>query len=368
MKVELIDLKARYADEHKDLNSIINKVLKAGNLVLTKEVENFENNISNFLSTRYTLGLNSGTDALMLALWASGIKKGDEVITTPKSFVATIGAIIHIGAKPIFVDIDDSLNLDINAIESKITKKTKAIVAVHWAGRMCNMIELNRISKKYKLTLIEDAAQAIGSSFNKIKPGELSDIATFSAHPLKILNAIGDAGYLTTNSKKIFDKVKLYRNHGLYKRDDVRIFGVNSRLDSLNAEILSFRLKKINKIIQRRENNINLYRNFLKNCEEIQLPFFESYEKSSHTLFISRAKKRNELQNFLLKNNIQSAVYYGQPLHKHKASKNLGYNKLKLPNVEKICKEIISFPHHQYLTQKQIKFVCNKILKFYAKK
>ena len=184
MKIDFIDLKKRYAEEKHDLLRIFDKVLKNGSLVLTKEVENFENNICNFTKAKYCLGLNSGTDGLMMALWALGIKN-DEIITTPLSFIASVGAIVHIGAKPVFVDVNQDLNINENLIEAAITKKTKAIMPVHWTGKICNMEKIIKIAKKYNLYLIEDAAQGMGSYYNNEHAGTFGDIASFSAHPLK---------------------------------------------------------------------------------------------------------------------------------------------------------------------------------------
>lgn len=365
MRVDLIDLKARYKEEKKEIDNSINNVLKKGNLILTEEVSEFESSVCNFTNSRYCIGLNSGTDALMMALWAYNIGKGDEVITSAKSFIATVGAISHVGAKPILVDIGDDLNINTDLIEKKITKKTKAIMPVHWTGRVCDMFAINKIAKRNKLLVIEDSAQGMGSYLNNKHAGTFGDVAGFSCHPLKNLNALGDAGYLTTNNKEIYKKIKLFRNHGLARRDDVHIFGVNSRLDSLNAAVLSMRLKKLKKVIIRRRDNINLYRQRLKGVDGIDMPMEKKEEYSSYVMFINRCRDRDKLQKYLLENNIQSLIYYGTPLHKHKAFVDK-YGKIKdLKNSEKICKEVLALPHHQNLTKNQINYVCDKIIKFY---
>ncbi|QIZ20846.1 DegT/DnrJ/EryC1/StrS family aminotransferase [Candidatus Pelagibacter giovannonii] len=265
MNISLVDLVPRYKDERKLILKAIDKTLSKGNLVLTKELDEFEKSIAKYTKHKFCLGLNSGTDALMISLWSLGIGKGDEVITSPISFIATLGAIIHVGAKPVFVDVKEDFNIDEDLIESKITKKTKAIMPVHWAGRMCNMEKINKISKKHNLKIIEDAAQAMGSYYKLKHAGSYSDIAAFSCHPLKNLNALGDAGFIITNKKKLYNKIKIYRNHGLKKRDHVIMFGVNSRLDVINAEVLKIRLKKLKEVISKRTKNINLYRTYLKN-------------------------------------------------------------------------------------------------------
>ncbi len=365
MKIEFVDLKLRYADEKKEIDKCINNVLKKGNLVLTEELNKFENDICKFTKSKYCLGLNSGTDALMMSLMANNIGKGDEVITSAKSFIASIGAIVHVGAKPKLIDVGDDLNMDVNLIENSINKKTKAIMPVHWTGRVCNMDLIIKIAKKYNLKIIEDSAQAMGSYFKDQHAGTFGVASAFSCHPLKNLNAIGDGGFLITDKKQIYDKVKLYRNHGLFKRDDVRLFGVNSRLDSVNAAILSLRLKKLKKIITKRRKNVEIYKNRLKEIKQIKLPQDKTNEYSSYVMFVIRCKNRDKLKNFLFDKGIQSMVYYGKPLHKHLASKKLNLDTGKLKNSEKICREVLALPHHQYLQKKQIDYICDNIIKFY---
>jgi dTDP-4-amino-4,6-dideoxygalactose transaminase len=361
-KVELIDLRLRYKSERKELLKIFDRTLASGNLVLTKELDNFENEICKYTGAKYCLGLNSGTDALMMALMACGIKKGDEVITSSISFIATAGAIIHVGAKPIFVDVKNDLNIDPEKIEKKITKKTKAIIPVHWTGRICDMDKIQKIAKKYKLNIIEDAAQAMGSYYKGKHAGSFSNVAAYSGHPLKNLNGIGDGGFLTTNDKKIYNLIKKYRNHGLVGRDNVEIFGINSRLDVINAEILKFRLKKLKSIIKKRSRNISLYKKYIKTKKISFIPD-KKYEINSHVMFITLCEKRDQLKNYLDKKKIQTLIYYSKPLHKHKASKNL--NSLNLKNSEYLCNKVLALPHHQYLKEKEIKYICNNINKFY---
>ena len=367
MKVEIIDLKKRFQEEKFEILKCINRVLKKGNLVLTKEVENFEKSICKFTHAKYCLGLNSGTDALMMSLWSLGISKGDEVITSPISFIASASSIIHVGAKPVFVDVDNDLNINPELIESAITKKTKAIMPVHWTGRVCKMNKILKIAKKHKLAVIEDAAQAMGAYYNNKHAGKFGKISAFSTHPLKNLNSLGDGGFIITNEKKLYKKIKLYRSHGLRGRDNVEIIGVNSRLDSLHAEVLNFRLKRLKNIINRRQKNINLYKKLLK-TKKVNIINDKKNEKNAHVMFITLCEKRDELQNYLRKFNIQSLVYYNTPLHLHKATKFLGYKKGDFPVAEKLSKRVLSFPHHQHLKKSEIRFVSSKINNFYRKK
>ena len=255
MKVELIDLRDRFKEEGRAILKIVKKVLSKGNLILTQEVKNFEKSICKYTGAKYCLGLNSGTDALMMSLWSSGIK-GDEVITSPVSFVATANSIIHVGAKPVFVDVGDDLNINADLIEAAINKKTKAIMPVHWTGRVCKMDKIVKIAKKYNLKIIEDAAQATGAYYKNKHAGTFGNISAFSTHPLKNLNALGDGGFVITNEKKLYDKIKLYRSHGLEGRDEwLKNNWCKFKINSLNAEVLSFRLKKIKNLINKRKKN-----------------------------------------------------------------------------------------------------------------
>ena len=364
-KVELIDLRARYLEERKEILKILDATLKKGNLILTPELEDLEHKISRYTGSQFCLGLNSGTDALMMALWACGVKKNDEVITSSLSFVASAGSIAHLGAKPFFVDVNDDLNLNPDLIENLITKKTKAILPVHWTGRMCDMDKINKIAQKHNLVIIEDAAQGMGSFYKGKHAGSYSAVAAFSAHPLKNLNGIGDSGFITTNDKDIYEKIKLYRNHGLAGRDIVKIFGVNSRMDVVNAEIIKFRLKKLKIVIKKRKRNIQFYKKYLK-TDKIKIIPDKKYETNSYVMFITICENRDELKKYLEKHKIQALVYYGTPLHKHIASKKYTVKNM-LKNSELLSSKVLALPHHQNLDEKDIAYVCEKINKFYEK-
>ncbi len=365
MNIELIDLKKRYLDEKNDLLECFDRVLKNGSLVLTDEVKNFENNICQYTNSKFCLGLNSGTDALMMALWSLGIKKGDEVITSPLSFVASIGAIVHVGAKPVFVDVKDDLNINENLIESAITSQTKAIMPIHWSGKICDMDKILEIAKRNNIHIIEDSAQGMGSYYKNKHAGTFGEISAFSAHPLKNLNAVGDAGFITTDNEDLYNSIKLFRSHGMESRDNVKFFGINSRLDSLNAEILSYRLTRLKEVVAKRRKNISLYKKYIKS-DKVKLPQDGEHTFDSYVMMISECEERDELQSYLKSKNIQSLVYYGTPLHLHKASKILGYKEGDFLNAERIAKKVLSFPHHQYLTETEIQYVSDCINRFYG--
>ena len=231
---------------------------------------------------------------------------------------------------------------------------------------MCKMDKIRSIAKKHKIHVIEDVAQAIGSTYKFTKPGHYSDITTFSAHPLKVLNAIGDAGFLVTNKKKIYDFIQKYKNHGLVGRDQVDIFGINSRLDSINSSILNFRLKKLKKVITKRNFNINFY----KNC--IKTPNFKIIQDdkdsiNSNTMFIALAENRDELKEYLKTKGIESLVYYGKALHQHKAFIDKFGNQ-NYANAERLVKKVISLPFHQYLNKTEVSYISKSVNDFYKTK
>jgi len=369
MKVPFIDLQQRFIEEKEEILNAVEKVLENGTLVLTPELRELEEAVEQFTGAKHCIGLNSGTDALMLGLWADGIGKDDEVIHPVVSFVATTGAIVHVGAKPVFCDVTSDGLINIDEIESKITKKTKAIMPVHWAGKMCDMEKLILLAENYNLKIIEDSAQAMGSYYKGKHGGVFGRSGAISCHPLKNFNAVGDGGLLLTNEDEIEKKVRLYRNHGLESRDNVAIYGVNSRLDVVNAEILKFRLTKLKSIIDRRRQNANLYRELIK-CDEVFIPPEKTNEGyiDSYVMFIVQAQNRDELKLFLNESEIECMVYYGTPLHLHKAALKFGHKVGDFPVAEKQCDMVLALPHHQHLTQDQISFVCEKVNFFYKNK
>ena len=258
MKISYVDLSIK---NKKNFISIFKKILASGEFVGGSEINKFENKIKKVCNTKYAVALNSGTDALTFALHCLGVKRGDEVITTPNSFIATAAAIVHLGARPVFVDVLPDQNIDPNLIEKVITKKTKIIMPVHLTGRVSKMTEIKSIAKKYNLKIIEDAAQSVSAKIDGKVAGSIGDVGCFSAHPLKNLNAMGDGGYLTTNNKKIYMMVKKLSNHGIENRNIIRNFGYVSRMDNLQAAILNYRLKNLNTVISKRRLNAKIYYN-----------------------------------------------------------------------------------------------------------
>jgi dTDP-4-amino-4,6-dideoxygalactose transaminase len=367
MNIPFIDLKQRFEEEKTELMGCIERILSKGALVMTPELREFEENVEKYSGAVHCIGLNSGTDALMLSLWASGIGKGDEVIHPPISFVATTGSIVHIGATPVFADVGPDSLIDPAKIEEKITKKTKAIMPVHWAGKMCDMDAIFKIAKAHNLIVLEDSAQAMGSYYKGKHGGLFGPSGAISCHPLKNLNAMGDGGLLLTNDDDIAKRVRLYRNHGLESRDNVVMYGVNSRLDVLHAEVLKMRLAKLDDVIARRRRNANLYRELIK-ANEVYIPAERTSEGyvDSYVMFIVQAEKRDALKAFLQEHGIESLVYYGTPLHLHKAAQTLSpYKRGDFPIAEAQCDKVLALPHHQHLTQDQVAYVAEKINQFY---
>lgn len=364
ISVPFIDLRSRYSEERDDILHCVDDLLSKGHLILTEEVTKLEGELSKYIGVKNVVSVNSGTDALMLALWASGVGRGDEVITSPVSFVATAASIAHVGAIPKFVDVGENQNIDPSKIAEAITEKTKAIMPVHWGGRVCDMEKISEIAATNNLKVIEDAAQAIGSLIRGRRPGTFGHMAAFSAHPLKNLNALGDAGFLTTDDDDLADKIRVYRNHGLKSRDNVVEFGVNSRMDSLHASILSYRLKRLDKIILKRRYNVELYRKCIT-ASQIRIPTESSEELCSYVMFIVQAEDRDKLKIYLAENGIETLVYYGTPLHLQPASKYLGYSPGDFPVAEQQCTKVLALPHHQGLSEEQIYYVSEKINEFY---
>ena len=365
MKIPYVDLSYQNSKYKKTLTSLFRKILDTGEYVGGKEILAFESNIAKFCKSKFAVALNSGTDALTLAMHVCGVKRGDEVITTPNSFIASAATIVHLGAKPVFVDVLNDQNIDPNQIEKVITKKTKCIMPVHLTGRMADMKNILKIAKKYNLKVIEDAAQSIGSQLYKKYSGTYGDIGCFSAHPLKNLNAIGDAGYLITNNKNYYKKIKDLSNHGMTNRDKVKSFGYVSRMDNLQAAILNFKLKNLNNVIKKRRSNYNIYKKYLS--KKVFFPTEKKEEFNTYHTFVIQINNRDRLKNFLYRNKVLTSIHYPIPIHLQPASKKFGYKFGDFPVTENQSKKILTLPIHQDLKKNDIIRVCRLINKFVGK-
>jgi dTDP-4-amino-4,6-dideoxygalactose transaminase len=356
--------KSEYIYLKKKIDNKIKKVLESNSYILGKEVENFEKNFSKYLGMKYSVGVSSGTDAIILALQSIDIKKGDEVITTSHTAFATIAAIVDVGAIPVFIDIkEDNFTIDVSKIEKKISNKTKAIIAVHVYGNPVDINELLKFKKKYKIALIEDCAQAHGAEYNKKKVGTFGDFSCFSFYPTKNLGTYGDAGIVSTNKNKIYKRLKLLREYGWIKKNISLRKGSNKRLDELHAGILNVKLPYLKQFNNKRISIANKYFKYIKS-KKILLPKINSMKKHVFHLFVVKVKhgKRNNFLRYLKKNNIYPGIHYPIPNHLQKPF--LKYNKTKLPITEKICKEIVSLPIYPLLSDRQTSKIIKVINKF----
>ena len=362
-KIPYVNLKNQWKEERDELLPIIDRVLSSGRYVGGEEVEIFEDNIAKFCGVNFAVALNSGTDALMFALLLAGIRKGDEVITPPNSFIASTSTIVHVGATPVFVDVLPDQNLDPSKIEDAITKNTKAIMPVHLTGRVCDMDPIMDIANRHNLIVIEDAAQAIGSKYKGKVSGSIGDIGCFSTHPLKNLNACGDGGFLTTNDEDIYNQLKIFRNHGMTDRNIVNNFGNVSRMDNLQAAILNYRFSKLEYVTNKRRSNAKAYHEGIDQ-KKIFIPKEQSYEYNTYHTFVLQTDLRDELQAYLLSNGIGSAIHYPVPIHLQPASKKLGYKEGDFPITEKQSKQILTLPINQSLSDNDLERVISKINAF----
>lgn len=357
-------------DQFADLDEIwkqVREVVLRGDFTLGADVDRLEEEFAINSGAAHAVAVGSGTDAIFLSLKALGIKEGDEVITTPYTFYATIGAIVTSGAKPIFVDIADDFNIDPKNIEAKITSSTKAIVPVHWSGNPCNMDEIERISTKYDIPVVSDACHAINAEYKGRKSGSLGTVSCFSFHPLKNLNVWGDGGIITTNSNELADKLRLLRNHGLAGRNECRVFAYNSRLDTIQAVVARHLLKhKIEHITDSRINNAFYFDQRLSDVAQIRIPERIAEIKQVYHLYQFVCEHRDELQKFLIEKGVDAKVHYPVPMHLQPAADFLGHKKGDFPMTEKISDTTLSLPVHEFITREQQDHIIQLIKQFYA--
>ena len=362
-----LDLEAQYKSIKKEIDLSLKRVLESSVFVGGKEVEEFEREVAGFCGVKYAIGVNSGTDALFLSLKALGVGRGDEVITTPFTFIATAGVIANCGAKPVFVDIKpDTFNIDPLKIEKAITKKTRVILPVHLFGQTADMIEIMKIARKYKLAVVEDAAQAIGAEYYGKKAGTIGDLGCFSFFPSKNLGAYGDGGMIVTNNRKLAEKIRLLKNHGSSPKEKYLnlIIGTNSRLDTLQAAILRVKLKHLSRWSKERAKKAAYYSKNLKNIGDIIVPKINSYRTHIFHQYTIRTKLRDGLQKYLKENNVPTMIYYPLPLHQQPAFKFLKYQEGDFPESERTAKEVLSLPIYSELEKKENDLVIQKIKHF----
>ena len=365
LKINHSYLVEQFADYSKIFKEI-EKVVKKGDYTLGQKVNEFEKNFSKRTGAKFIIGVGNGTDALYLSLKALDIGKGDEVITVPYTFISTVGSIVTAGAKPVFVDIKEDYNIDEKQIEAAITKKTKAIMPVHWAGRPCELDKIKAIAKKHNLKIIQDGSQGIDSKFRNKQLVYYGDICTYSMHPLKNLNIWGDGGFIATNNKKIADKLYLLRNHGLVDRNNSKIFGYNSRLDTIQAVVANYKLKnKLDGVTKKRIKNSNFFDKLFKVNSNVRTIKRLPYLKEVFHLYHINVSKRDQLQKYLISKSVDAKIHYPVPIHLQTAAKYLKYKRGDFPVAEEMANSSLSLPVHEFIKDSDIKYVASLINKFY---
>lgn len=372
MNIQMLDLSEQYGKIKDEVNKAIEEVLTSTRFILGPNVKSLEESIASYSKTKYGIGVASGSDALVLSLLGCGIQPGDEVIVPAFTFFATAGAVSRIGAKPVFVDIDEkTFNIDPVKIEEAISDKTKAIIPVHLYGQMAKMEKIMNIAKKHNLVVIEDAAQAIGSKYKKVGPGEWGKTACYSFFPTKNLGAYGDAGMVITNDEDIAEKIRVLRVHGSKPKYHHHVLGYNSRLDELHAAILNVKLKYLDEWNNNRRKNAYYYNQLINNepflTEFVQTPFEDEQIFHTYHQYTLRVQHRDGLQAFLKEQGISTMVYYPLPLHLQPVFNYLGYKEGDLPVTEKACNEVLSLPMYPELKHEQQEYIIEKIKEFYSK-
>ena len=361
--IQFNDFKREYDEIGNELIRIIKNVMKSGWYVLGKEGERFEQEFSKYVGTKFGIGVNSGSDALYLAVKALGICKGDEVITVSHTMISTVDSITRNGAKPVFVDIDpETYNMDTSKVRSKLSSRTRALLPVHLYGYPANMDEIMEIAREKKLFVIEDACQAHGAEYKGRKVGSFGTIGCFSFYPTKNLGAYGDAGMAVTNDDKLAGKLKQLRNYGQSEKYYYDFIGVNSRLDEIQAAILRKKLSLLEEWIDKRRKIAKIYTDLL-NGTGVITPSEKDFAKHVYHLYVIRHKERRRLQKFLLDHGIQTLIHYPIPVHKQKAY-DTGEN---LPHTQEICEEILSLPLNPWLKPEEVEEVSNRVIKFCQK-
>jgi dTDP-4-amino-4,6-dideoxygalactose transaminase len=370
LKFPFLDLKAQFASIRGEVMATVSTVLESQQFILGPEVRQFEDEIAAKLGAKFAIGCASGTDALILALMAAEIGPGDEVITTPFSFVATAGSIAQVRATPVFVDIDAaSFNIDSKKIEAAITPRTRAIVPVHLFGLPADLNPILETARRRKLLVIEDAAQAIGSEYDRKSVGTLGDFGCFSFFPSKNLGAVGDGGLITTNDAAMAERLRMIRVHGSKSKYLHEIQGINSRLDALQAAVLLVKLHHLDGWAEGRAKRAERYRKLFEikgltrfvHCPAVPGPEFHHI----YNQFTIRAERRDQLKEFLLTDGIPSEIYYPLCLHLQKAFSGLGYKAGQMPIAEKASEEVLSLPVFPELKDEQQDAVVESIEKFY---
>ncbi len=363
--IPLVDLNAGFIPIKKEIMSAIEKVFDGMNLYLGPNVSALEEEFASYCGTKYAVGVGSGTEAIHLALRACGVKEGDEVITVPNTFFATAEAIVHAGACPVFVDIDPvTYTMDISMIEKRINSKTKAIIPVHMYGQSADMSPIMEVSRKYGISVIEDACQAHGAEYYGKRCGSIGDAGCFSFYFTKNLGAYGEGGMVVTNNPDIAEKVRLYRNHGHTSKYEHSVVGYNSRLDEIQAAILRIRLRYLDRYNDARRTIADKYNKLLTNTP-LSLPVEIEGRRHVYHLYVIKYKERDLLQRYLNDKGISTGIHYKNPVHLQHAFEFLGYKKGDFPATESACNEILSLPIYPELGDEDMQYIGERIKEFF---
>ena len=363
--IKFLDLKKNYLSAKNEIDYEINKVINTTSFINGDIVSEFENNFANYIGVNHCIGVGNGTDALEIAINSLNLPPETEIITQGNTFVATCLGILNNSHKVRLVDINPrTYMMDENKIESLINENTRVIIPVHLYGNSVNMNKIMKIAKKYNLYVIEDCAQAHGSLYHNKKVGTFGDLGCFSFYPGKNLGAFGDGGAIVTNNNELNNKIRKIKNLGSIIKYHHEILGRNSRLDSIQAAVLNVKLKYLDENNKKRRNIANIYSSLLKNIKDIELPIVEDYCVPVYHLFVIRLKNeniRNELQNFLKKNGIDTGIHYPISIQELECITNVD----KTPISNNYSKRIMSLPMYPELSQNEINYICNKIIKLF---
>lgn len=362
MSVQFIDFSEQYQTIKDEVDIGLRRVFEAGNFILGQEEKDFEAQFAEYCEAKYAAGVNSGTDALYLALAAFDVGVGDEVILPAFTFIATALCISYTGAKPVFVDIEEeTYNMDPKAFERAITDKTKAVIPVHIYGQAANMDEISAIARAHSLKVIEDAAQAHGAIYKGKKIGSLGDIACFSFYPTKSLGAFGDGGMIVTNERAVYEKALMLRDYGRQGRYEHKIKGYNSRLDTVQAVILTAKLKHLDEWNQMRQAQAAYYCDLLKNVDSLKPPVIKEDRTHVFQTFAVRLKDRDRICEAMKDRGVGVLIHYPIPLHLQEAYKDLGYKRGDFPVSELVANEVLSLPMFPHISNQQVEYVCKNL-------
>lgn len=366
MQIPFVDLKRQYKNHKAEIDQAIADVISSASFIGGVTLENFEEAFAKKQAVKHCIGVNSGTDALYIILKILGIGIGDEVITTASSWVATASTISQTGAQPVFVDIKDDFLIDETLIESKITDKTKAIIPVHLFGQMADIITIHDICSKHKLLLIEDSAQTHFSERDHNKVGQLSSASIFSFHPSKNLGAYGNGGAIITNDHLLANQCRKYANHGGLTKHEHQVIGINSKLNNMQASILSKKLKHVDIWVKQRRSIANKYFELLADIKEIQLPIVHEDAYHVYHVFCIRADRRDELASYLKEKGIGTALHYPTPLPFLECYQDLRHKPEDFPIAHQLSKRILSLPMFPEMRMDEVAYVCDQIKAFYS--